>query len=202
MSTRKKSRAADPAPPAQESDAASADEDVLSLDALAGDDEAPPIAPPATDEERDVVSATTEQMDEPIAEVSPDEADAPYEDPEVVAAREAELDRKELEEAARRFGVTPPDPASEAAESTYARTVDGTLDLRGERVDAAFDRIDKFIDDSLLASREVICLLHGHGTGALRAAVREHCNAHPMVAKLRPGTPPEGGDGVTLVWLG
>jgi DNA mismatch repair protein MutS2 len=94
------------------------------------------------------------------------------------------------------------DPAGGAAESTYARTVDGTLDLRGERVDAAFDRIDKFIDDSLLASREVICLLHGHGTGALRAAVREHVSAHPMVAKLRPGTPPEGGDGVTMVWLG
>lgn len=117
-------------------------------------------------------------------------------------ARQANADRAAPPPRPPRSPGAPPDPASEAAESTYARTVDGTLDLRGERVDAAFDRIDKFIDDSLLASREVICLLHGHGTGALRAAVREHCNAHPMVAKLRPGTPPEGGDGVTLVWLG
>jgi DNA mismatch repair protein MutS2 len=83
----------------------------------------------------------------------------------------------------------------------YARTVDGTLDLRGERVDAALARIDKFVDDALLSEREVLCLLHGHGTGVLRQAVREHCGAHPAITKMRPGTPPEGGDGVTLLWL-
>ena len=39
------------------------------------------------------------------------------------------------------------------------------------------------------------------GTGALRDAVRDVLRASSYVAKMRPGEPGEGGDGVTVVWL-
>jgi DNA mismatch repair protein MutS2 len=44
-------------------------------------------------------------------------------------------------------------------------------------------------------------LIHGHGTGALREAIRADLKASPYVAHFRAGESGEGGDGVTVVWL-
>jgi DNA mismatch repair protein MutS2 len=82
-----------------------------------------------------------------------------------------------------------------------ARTPDATLDLRGERVDDGLVRLDRFLDDCVVEEREVVFVIHGHGTGAMKAAVRQHLAAHPSVAKTRAGTLREGGDGVTVVWI-
>jgi DNA mismatch repair protein MutS2 len=46
-----------------------------------------------------------------------------------------------------------------------------------------------------------VFVIHGHGTGALRNAVREHLAMHAAVSKWRAGKDSEGGDGVTVVWL-
>jgi DNA mismatch repair protein MutS2 len=82
-----------------------------------------------------------------------------------------------------------------------ARTRDTTLDLRGERVDAALAALERYIDESLLVVRDVVFVIHGHGTGALRNAVREHVQQHAAVEKWRAGKPTEGGDGITVLWL-
>jgi DNA mismatch repair protein MutS2 len=82
-----------------------------------------------------------------------------------------------------------------------ARTLDNTLDLRGERVEDGLGRLERFIDDSLLAEREIVFVIHGHGTGAMRRAVRECASAHRAVVRWRPGEVEEGGDGVTVVFL-
>jgi DNA mismatch repair protein MutS2 len=47
----------------------------------------------------------------------------------------------------------------------------------------------------------VAFLIHGHGKGALRDAVRDAVKQSPIVARSRPGEQREGGDGVTVVWL-
>ena len=82
-----------------------------------------------------------------------------------------------------------------------ARTRDTTVDVRGERADDAVMMVDRFIDDSLIAVRDVIFIIHGHGTGALRNAIRTHLKLHQAVEKWRPGELSEGGDGVTVAWL-
>jgi DNA mismatch repair protein MutS2 len=81
------------------------------------------------------------------------------------------------------------------------RSAGATLDLRGARVDEALDAVDRFIDDSLLAEQPEIYIVHGHGTGALRKAVRSHVRAHKCVSSFRPGERNEGGDGVTVAVL-
>jgi DNA mismatch repair protein MutS2 len=83
----------------------------------------------------------------------------------------------------------------------HARTLDTTLDVRGNRVDEAVDQVDRFVDESLLAGRDAIFVVHGHGTGALRTAIRSHLQAHKGIEKLRPGEQSEGGDGVTVAFL-
>ena len=82
-----------------------------------------------------------------------------------------------------------------------ARTIDTTLDVRGNRVDEAVAQVDRFVDESLMAGRDAIFVVHGHGTGALRSAIRSHLSAHKGIDKHRPGEQSEGGDGVTVAFL-
>ncbi len=82
-----------------------------------------------------------------------------------------------------------------------ARTLDTTVDVRGNRVDEAVDQLDRFVDESLMAGRDAVFVIHGHGTGALRTAVRAHLAKHQGIEKLRPGEQNEGGDGVTVAFL-
>ena len=82
-----------------------------------------------------------------------------------------------------------------------ARSVASSLDLRGARVDEALDALDRYLDDAALAGLEKAVIIHGHGTGALRDAVRSRAASHPLVKKTRPGERGEGGDGATIVEL-
>ncbi|HUP43192.1 MAG TPA: Smr/MutS family protein, partial [Thermoanaerobaculia bacterium] len=75
------------------------------------------------------------------------------------------------------------------------------LHLLGERVEPALQRLDDYLDRALLASRSEVRVVHGHGTGQLRNAVRAHLRGHPAVASHRPGAPEEGGNGATVVVL-
>jgi DNA mismatch repair protein MutS2 len=75
------------------------------------------------------------------------------------------------------------------------------LHLIGERVEPALERLDAYLDRALLASAETVRVVHGHGSGRLRAAVREHLRGHPAVASQRPGQEDEGGNGATVVTL-
>lgn len=82
-----------------------------------------------------------------------------------------------------------------------ARTMDTTVDVRGSRADDAVAQVDRFLDESLMASRDTIFIIHGHGTGALRTAVRTHLAGHGSIQNFRAGEPNEGGDGVTVAFL-
>lgn len=74
-----------------------------------------------------------------------------------------------------------------------------TLDLRGERVEEALDDLEVYLDKASLANLSPVYVIHGHGTGALKSAVRDFLSASPYVAKFRVGEDAEGGDGVSVV---
>ncbi len=76
-----------------------------------------------------------------------------------------------------------------------------TVDVRGQRVDEALRSLDAELDRHLRAGEESLIVLHGHGTGALKSAVREQLKRSPYVSRLRSGESHEGGDGVTVVTL-
>lgn len=73
------------------------------------------------------------------------------------------------------------------------------LDLRGERYENALHRVEKYIDDALLAGYPRVSIIHGKGTGALRQGVQEYLKNHRSVKKARFGDATEGGTGVTVV---
>ncbi|MEZ4368470.1 MAG: Smr/MutS family protein [Kofleriaceae bacterium] len=98
----------------------------------------------------------------------------------LVEVAEVQVDRHRAAQRAAR-----PAPAAEASAATAppvalvdargdgranARTVDTTLDVRGQRADEAVAAVERFIDEGLVTARESLFVVHGHGTGALRTA--------------------------------
>ncbi len=81
------------------------------------------------------------------------------------------------------------------------RTSGNTLDLRGERVDDAIQKTEDFLDEALLNREAAIYVIHGHGTGALREAIRSHFLRHAQVKELSSASVQEGGEGVTILYL-
>lgn len=77
--------------------------------------------------------------------------------------------------------------------------VSNTLDLRGKRVEEALDELEGYLDEASLANLSPVYIIHGHGTGALKAAVRDFVSTSPYVAKSRIGEEAEGGDGVCVI---
>ncbi|MBO0746263.1 MAG: endonuclease MutS2, partial [Candidatus Dormibacteraeota bacterium] len=75
------------------------------------------------------------------------------------------------------------------------------IDLRGQRALEAVENLDRHLDQAALAGTPWIRVVHGVGTGAVKAAVREHLRGHPLVAALEDAPQSEGGAGATLVRL-
>jgi DNA mismatch repair protein MutS2 len=73
------------------------------------------------------------------------------------------------------------------------------VNLVGLTVDEALPRVDKALDEALLADRHEVRVIHGFGEGRLRKAVAGFLEGHPHVASVRLGA--EGRGGVTVVEL-
>ena len=58
---------------------------------------------------------------------------------------------------------------------------------------------DIFLDKASMVNLSPIEIVHGHGTGQLRTAIRDYLSDSPYVAKYRQGEDSEGGNGVTIV---
>ena len=106
--------------------------------------------------------------------------------------------------------LAPYDAAYERKENVYRpsslnkfelrkASVSSTLDLRGYKVEDALDSLEFYLDKASLANLACVTVIHGHGTGALKSAVRDFLSTSPYVAKYRPGEDSEGGDGVSVV---
>lgn len=75
------------------------------------------------------------------------------------------------------------------------------LDVRGMLVDEANIIVDRYLDDAYNAGLSEINIIHGKGTGALRAGVQAFLKRHPLVKGYRMGSYGEGDAGVTVVTL-
>ncbi|RXI98748.1 endonuclease MutS2 [Anaerobacillus alkaliphilus] len=73
------------------------------------------------------------------------------------------------------------------------------LDLRGERFEDAMLRVEKYLDDALLAGYSQVSIIHGKGTGALRKGVLQLLKTHPHVKSSKMAGMSEGGLGNTIV---
>lgn len=75
------------------------------------------------------------------------------------------------------------------------------LDLRGNRVEEALEKLDRYIDAAYLSGLPFGRVIHGKGTGKLRQAVRDYVNHHALISKVTGAAPNEGGSGVTVIHI-
>ena len=75
------------------------------------------------------------------------------------------------------------------------------LDLRGMTVDDGMLEVDRYIDMCARSGRKEFNVIHGKGTGALRAGIQAYLKNHPRVKSYRIGAYGEGDAGVTVVTL-
>jgi len=72
------------------------------------------------------------------------------------------------------------------------------LDLRGLRVDEVGLELGRGLDGAILSGLHEVRIIHGKGTGAVKARVQELLKAEKRVESFRGGHPGEGGGGVTV----
>ncbi len=80
-----------------------------------------------------------------------------------------------------------------------AQNMSSEIDLRGMLLDEAIDVVDKYLDDASIAGLGEVTLIHGKGTGALRAGLQQHLKHNPHIKSFRLGKLGEGESGVTVV---
>jgi DNA mismatch repair protein MutS2 len=78
-------------------------------------------------------------------------------------------------------------------------TRDNTIDVRGHLVDTALEHVERFLDKSWRNDQHTVVIVHGHGTGRIKTALREYLQNCSYALRFRPGTSGEGGDGATIV---
>jgi dsDNA-specific endonuclease/ATPase MutS2 len=105
-------------------------------------------------------------------------------------------------------GPTPPAGGGSGAAGTGGgiaytlQTSTNSVDLRGKDAASAIEAAWNFIDRALLRGEPAVVLIHGHGEGTLKAAVRDALRSNcPYDVRFRAGLDQEGGDGVTIVAL-
>ncbi len=117
--------------------------------------------------------------------------------------------RKQVELRERAGGVPPAEAATADEAPDYTPRVRVPtpespgleLDLRGQTAEEALHRLDLYLDDAYLVGLPWVRIIHGKGTGVLRAAVRDALRNHPLVSSCQAGDEREGGDGVTIAKL-
>lgn len=88
-----------------------------------------------------------------------------------------------------------------AVSSNRRSSARSELDLRGQRYDEAMTNLDRYLDSVLLAGLDVVTIIHGIGTGAIRKGVWQYLRTNSHVESFNYAPANEGGNGATIVHL-
>ena len=79
--------------------------------------------------------------------------------------------------------------------------LDSEINLIGRASDDVDSEIYRFVEEGLAAGRKYLRIVHGHGTGRLKAAVREALRGHPGIIQVEDAPQAQGGSGATVITL-
>ncbi len=110
---------------------------------------------------------------------------------------QAEISDLSLSKPAKKTGEWQPVLSLPVGRSSLSRE----LDLRGLTLDEAEIKVDDYLAEAIVAGLQEVRLIHGKGTGRLRAGLKQYLQGHDSVESMRIGHPSEGGTGATVVKL-
>lgn len=76
-----------------------------------------------------------------------------------------------------------------------------SIDVRGKLVDEAIIEVDRYLENAAMNGLNEVMIIHGKGTGALRAGIQSYLKTHRLVESFRQGAYGEGDAGVTAVTI-
>jgi len=100
-----------------------------------------------------------------------------------------------------RVGEQEKKPTARSRIEVTRHSVPLEIDLHGMTVDEALIEVDRYLDSAFLSGLSEVCIVHGKGTGTLRAGIHNFLRRHPHVESFRLGQYGEGENGVTVVSL-
>lgn len=111
--------------------------------------------------------------------------------------------REETNNLRRKQEAVQPKPRKRAGGSAVERQKHATTELNviGQTVDEANQNVGHFIDQALMAGISPVRIVHGKGTGALRAGIHQYLKTLPHISRYEIAGYDEGGAGATLVYL-
>ena len=104
------------------------------------------------------------------------------------------IDEDALTPASKKYGG-----GSSAIKMSKSMNVSGEIKLLGLNSDEAIAKLDKYLDDAMIAHLPSVRVVHGKGTGALRKAVHAHLKTLSYVSSFELAEFGEGDAGVTIV---
>jgi DNA mismatch repair protein MutS2 len=93
------------------------------------------------------------------------------------------------------------DVAAGSAPAAFPARFDAELNIRGERVEPALEKLRDFVLEAKSLKVGTVRILHGKGTGTLRDAVRQHLKNDRLIERYEDAVPYEGGHGVTVAYV-
>jgi DNA mismatch repair protein MutS2 len=122
-----------------------------------------------------------------------------------VGSMKMKIPRSDIAEVFNRGAASPVSAARAKGISVSLRSDDlsmpSEINVIGQTVDQATSEVEKFIDRAFLAGMPRVRIVHGHGMGILRKAIRQNLQQHPHVATVAEPPQNEGGAGATVVEL-
>jgi DNA mismatch repair protein MutS2 len=122
-----------------------------------------------------------------------------------VGSMKMKIPRADIAEVFNRGAASPVSAARAKGISVSLRNDDlsmpSEINVIGQTVDQATSEVEKFIDRAFLAGMPRVRIVHGHGMGILRKAIRQNLQQHPHVATVAEPPQNEGGAGATVVEL-
>ncbi len=120
-----------------------------------------------------------------------------------VRARLVDLERKAGDESKVNESKVKSPKATDIRPSTFdAKPSPGLeVSLRGMMVEEALEALERYLEKAYLAGLPFVRIVHGKGTGKLRAAVRAALRGHSYVRAFEEAHPNEGGEGVTVALI-
>ena len=119
----------------------------------------------------------------------------------IIRTRVHQSEVRLVDMSSKRVTVNNAGVSSRGVSSKATREVKTELDLRGMTSDEALVELERFIDQCVLSGVPTVTIIHGKGTGALRAAVQQRLRKHRNVKTFRLGAYGEGEAGVTIAEL-
>jgi DNA mismatch repair protein MutS2 len=95
--------------------------------------------------------------------------------------------------------AAPPPKSKSPSTLRLAQSAPTEIHVRGMRAEEALERVERFVDDAILAGLHQVRIVHGKGEGILRSLIQKNLRSHRGVSMVRDGDPAEGGSGATIV---